>query len=78
MLDGGLISLISAFVVRFLDSTIPLPAIVEISRLYLVSVAEQTGLSLTWSQTPNTGFLVTRLISSYNQPKISAASEFIT
>ena len=27
----------------------------------LVSVAEQAGLSLTWSQTPKTDFLVTRL-----------------
>ena len=34
----------------------------KISRLYLVSVAEQTSLSLTWSETPKTGFLVTRLI----------------
>ena len=25
----------------------------------IVSVAEQAGLSLTWSQTPKTGFLVT-------------------
>ena len=34
----------------------------EISSLYLASVAAQDGLSLTWSQTPKTGFLVTRLI----------------
>ena len=38
-------------------------AIAEISSLLLVSVAQQAGLSLTLSQTPNTGFLVTRLIS---------------
>ena len=55
-------SLISAFVVRCLDSIIPLLAIAEISSLLLVSVAEQAGLSLTWSQSPKTGFLVTRLI----------------
>ena len=54
-------SLISAFVVRCLDSVIPLLAIYDISRLYLVSVAEQVGLSLTWSETPKTGFLVTWL-----------------
>ena len=54
-------SLISTFVVRRLDSIIPRPALAEISRLYLVSEAEQTGLSLTWSKTPKTGFLVTRL-----------------
>ena len=55
-------SLISAFVVRCLDSTIPPVSISEISSLYLVSVAEQPGFSLTWSQTPKTGFLMTRLI----------------
>ena len=56
-------SLISAFVVEpCLDSRIPLVSISEISSLYLASVAEQAGLSLPWSQTPKTGFLVTRLI----------------
>ena len=55
-------NLISAFVVRCLDSSIPLGSISEISSLYLASVAEQAGLSLHWSQTPKTGFLVTRLI----------------
>ena len=55
-------SLISAFVVCCLDSTIPLLAISEISRLQLASIVEQTGLSLTWSQTPKTSFLMTRLI----------------
>ena len=59
-------SLISACVVRFLDSTIPVLAKSEISRLYLVSVAEQAGLSLTWSETPKTGFLVTWLISYHH------------
>ena len=49
-------SLISAFVVRCLDSIIPLLVIAEISSLLLVSVAEQAGLSLTWSETPKTGF----------------------
>ena len=44
------------------DSIIHLLAIAEISRLYLVSVAELTSLSLTWSKTPKTGFLVRRLI----------------
>ena len=57
-------SLISAFVVRCLDtcSIIPLVSISEISSLYLASVAEQAGLSFTWSKSPKTGFLVTRLI----------------
>ena len=50
-------SLISAFVVRCLDSIIPLVSISEISSLHLTSVAVQAGLSLTWSQTPKTVFL---------------------
>ena len=55
-------SLISTFVVRCLDSIMPLVSISEISSLYLASVAAQAGLSLLWSQTPKTGFLVTRFI----------------
>ena len=54
-------SLISAFVVRCLDSIIPLVSISESSSLYLASVAAQAGLYRNWSQTPKTGFLVTRL-----------------
>ena len=53
------LSLISNFVVRCLNSIIPLVSISEISSLYLVSVAAQAGLCLTWSQIPKTGFLVT-------------------
>ena len=55
-------SLISAFVIRCLDSIISLVSISEISSLYLASVATQAGLCLTWSQTSKTDFLVTRLI----------------
>ena len=44
-------SLISTFVVRCLDSIIPLVYISAILSLYLASEAEQTGLSLTWLQT---------------------------
>ena len=51
-------SLISAFVVRCLDSIMPLVSISEISSLYLVSLATQVSLCITWSQTPKTGFLV--------------------
>ena len=39
--------LISVFVVRCLDSIIPLLSISKISSLYLVAVAQQAGLSLT-------------------------------
>ena len=53
---------ISAFTVRCLDSIILLVSINETSSLYLASVAAQPGISLPWSQTPKTGFLVTRLI----------------
>ena len=56
-------SIISAFVVRCLDSIIPLVSISKISSLLLAAVAAQAGLCFTWSKTPKTGFLVTRLIS---------------
>ena len=46
---------------RCLDSIIPLVSISKISSLYLASVAAQAGLSLPWSQTPKTDFLVTWL-----------------
>ena len=54
-------TLISAFVIHCLDSIIPSVSVSEISSLYKASVAEQAGLSLPWSQTPKTGFLVTWL-----------------
>ena len=49
-------SLISAFIIRCLDSIISLDNIAEISRLQLASVAEQASLSLTWSETPEDTF----------------------
>ena len=55
-------SLFSTSVVHCLDSVIPPVSISKISNLYLASVAMQAGLSLPWSQTPKTGFLVTWLI----------------
>ena len=45
-------SLIITFVVRRLDSIIPLLAISKMSRPWLVPVAEQAGLCLTWSKIP--------------------------
>ena len=53
-------SLTSAFVVRCLDSIIPLVSISKISSLYLASVVAQAGLRLTCSKNPKTGFLLTR------------------
>ena len=52
-------SLISTFVVRFLDRILAVLAISEISRLELASVAEQAGLCLTLSKIPKTSFLMT-------------------
>ena len=60
---------------RFLDSIIPLLAIPEISSFYLISVLKQASLSLTWSQTQKTAFLVTRLIS--RDPIFTAAVKCI-
>ena len=47
---------------RYMDSTIPLLSKSEISSLKLSSVVLQPGLCRTWSETPKTGFLTTRLI----------------
>ena len=47
---------------RYTDSTIPLLPNSEISCLSPSSVAVQPGLCWTWSETPKTGFLTTRLI----------------
>ena len=47
---------------RYMDNTIPLLPKSEISSLWLSPVAVQPGLCQTWSETPKTGFLTTRLI----------------
>ena len=52
-------SLFSAFVIRFLESTLTKLSTAKISVFQLVSVAEETGLKLTLSETPKTGFLAT-------------------
>ena len=49
-------SLISAFVVRCLDSVMSLVSVIKISSIILASVAEQASLSLTWSETPEDTF----------------------
>ena len=49
-------SLISAFVVRDLDSVMSLVVVTKISSLILASVAEQASLSLPWSETPEDTF----------------------
>ena len=45
----------------YTDSTIPLLPKSEISCLYVSSEAAQPGLCRAWSETPKTGFLMTRL-----------------
>ena len=47
---------------RYSDSTIPLLPKSKIPSLQPSSVAVQPGLCGTWSETPKTGFLTTRLI----------------
>ena len=58
-------SLISAYVVCYMDSIIPILAIAEISSSKPVSSADHAGSSLNWSQTLKTGFLATWLICHY-------------
>ena len=55
-------SLISAFVLSAWITYHPYFLPLKFQDSYLVSEAEQAGLSLIWSQTPKTGFLITRLI----------------
>ena len=54
--------LISAFVIRFLESLISKLATREISIFLLITVAEETGLKLPLSETRKTGYLATRPI----------------
>ena len=53
-------SLISAFVIRFLESIIRILVKGEISIFYLFSEAEERGFNLAFSETPKTGFLAAR------------------
>ena len=53
-------SLISAFVIRLLESLISRLATSKISIFWLVTVAEDTGLKLALSDTPKTGFSATK------------------
>ena len=55
-----------ALVIPLLDSIVSKLATSEISFLQVVSVAEQAGLGMAFSETLKTGFLVSKLIC-YNQ-----------
>ena len=57
-------SLISAFVIRFVESIICKLATDEISIFWLVPVAKETGLKLALLENPKTGFVATRPISN--------------
>ena len=65
---------------RYIDSTIPLLPKSESLSLYLFSEAVQPGLCRTWSETPKTGFLTTRLIglsdrmSPYSRPALDQSN----
>ena len=61
--------------IRYIDSTIPLFPIYEISSLQPSSMAVQPGLCRTWSETPKTGFLTTRLISDGHVAQIIALNK---
>ena len=50
---------------RHSDSTMSLLPKSEISSFYPFSETAQTGLCRTWSETPKTGFLASRLIKEY-------------
>ena len=53
---------------RYIDTTIPLLSKFEISSFKPASVTVQPGLCRTWSETPKTGFLTTRLKSNQALP----------
>ena len=55
---------------RYLNSTIPLLPKYKISSLYPSPVAVQPGLCRTWSETPKTGILTTRLIDDNHNSDI--------
>ena len=55
-------SLISAFVIHCLDGMNTSSFCIQNINLYLASVAAQANLSLTWSEIPKMGFLVTRFM----------------
>ena len=58
-------SLISAFVIYYLEGIAVYLAPRKNSTLYLVSVAEQAGFSLTWSETQKTDFLTSNAHINY-------------
>ena len=70
-------SLISAFVVHCRVSITTIVAIPEISRLWLTSVPEEAGLSLTWSHTLKTCCLVNWLRYLWAKEFLSASDSAV-
>ena len=63
---------------RYSDSSIPLLPKSKISSLWPSSVTVQPGLCGTWSETPKTGFLTTRLIwACYNEVEVYHIDSYI-
>ena len=60
---------------RYTDSTIPLLSKSEISSFQPSAVTAQHSLCPTWSETPNTGFLTTRLLLNRYKLQIILISE---
>ena len=67
--------LISALVIRFLESIISKLTSSEISIFLLVSVAEKTGLCFALSETLKTGFLASRSSVNMHLPEPIVKSE---
>ena len=64
--------LISTFVVRCLDRMICILAISKVTRFKRTSVAEQAGLTLTWSKIPDDMFsrVVARIVTGADSEKV--------
>ena len=70
-------SLISAFVIRLLESIISRLATGEVSIFQLVSVGEQNKLNLHLLETPKTGFVATRPKCAKNQNPMNWLTIFL-
>ena len=67
-------SLISTFVIHFLESSITKLATGEFSIFQLVSEADQTGLSVALSETLKTGFVTSRAYKGAHTYEVKVAT----
>ena len=65
---------VTAKLIRAFVSATRLERFFEISSLFPSCVAEQPGLCWTWSETPKTGFLMTRL--NYGKTRVYRGAQF--